>query len=150
MRSHRAGAVPVLTWRVSYRFGVVDLPAVDVLTELGKASWSRPEAMAYEIAQEGVRQAIGFYARPIEAEEAAAEPDAAASRRTEQEAWAARGQELTPLDSRAIKRIRKEADDLLIIDDDDDDDDEDEAGADDDLDESEDEDDEDDGTLEQS
>jgi hypothetical protein len=138
-----------VTWHVSYRFGVVDLPAVDVLTKLGKASWSRTEAMAYEIAQEGVRQAIGFYARPIEAEEAAAEPDAAASRRTEQEAWAARGQELTPLDSRAIKRIRKEADDLLIIDDEDDDEDEDdEAGADDDLDEDDEEDDEDDGTLE--
>jgi hypothetical protein len=133
-----------LTWHVSYRFGVVDPRAVDVLTELGTASWSRPEAMAYEIAQEGVRQAIGFYARPIEAEEAAAEPDAAASRRTEQEAWAARGQELTPLDSRAIKRIRKEADDLLIVDDEDEDDDE--ADADDDLDEGDE--DEDDGTLE--
>jgi hypothetical protein len=128
-----------------------------VLTELGTARWSAPEAMAYEIAQEGVRQAIGFYARPITAEEAAADPDVAMSRRTEQQAWAARGQELTPLDIRAIKRIRKEADDLLIIDDEDDDDDEDadddgdddgnDDGNDDDLAEG-DEDEDDDGTLE--
>jgi hypothetical protein len=136
-----------LTRRVGYRFCVVNV-AVNVLTELGTARWSAPEAMAYEIAQEGVRQAIGFYARPITAEEAAADPDVAASRRTEQQAWAARGQELTPLDTRAIKRIRKEADDLLIIDDEDDEDvdEEDVDGVDDDLDE--DDEDQDDGTLE--
>jgi hypothetical protein len=109
--------------------------------------------MAFEIAQEGVRQAIGFYARPITAEEAAADPDVAVSRRSEQQAWAARGQELTPLDTRAIKRIRKEADDLLIIDDDEDDDEEtdddvsDDDGVDDELAEG-DEDEDDDGTLE--
>ena len=139
----------MLTSGVGYRFRVVDLPAVDVLTELGTASWSGPDAMAYEVAREGVRQAVGFYARPIEAEEAAADPEAATTRRTEQEAWAARGRELTPLDSRAIKRIRKEADDLLIIDDEDDDEeDDDEAGADDDLDEDEEDEEDDDGTLE--
>ncbi|MEV4260868.1 hypothetical protein [Kribbella sp. NPDC049584] len=132
---------------------MVNVAAVNVLTELGTARWSAPEAMAYEIAQEGVRQAIGFYARPITAEELAADPDAAMSRRTEQQAWAARGQELTPLDTRAIKRIRKEADDLLIIDDEDDDDEDgvddeaDDDGDDDDLAEG-DEDEDDDGTLE--
>jgi hypothetical protein len=142
-----------LTWLVGYRLGVVNVAAVNVLTELGTARWSAPEAMAYEIAQEGVRQAIGFYARPITAEEAAADPDVAVSRRTAQQAWAARGQELTPLDIRAIKRIRKEADDLLIIDDEDDDDEDaddgeeaDDDGDDDDL--AEGDEDEDDGTLE--
>ncbi|WP_166678209.1 hypothetical protein [Kribbella kalugense] len=136
-----------MTWLVGYRFGVVNVMAVNVLTGLGTASWSSPEAMAYEIAQEGVRQAIGFYARPITTDEAAAEPDVAESRRAEQQAWAARGQELTPLDTRAVKRIRKEADDLLIIDDEDDDEDADDDTDDeaDDLDEDEEE---DDGTLE--
>ncbi|RZU19423.1 hypothetical protein EV645_1634 [Kribbella rubisoli] len=144
-----------MTWLVGYRLGVVNVAAVNVLTELGTARWSAPEAMAFEIAQEGVRQAIGFYARPITAEEAAADPEVAVSRRTEQQAWAARGQELTPLDIRAIKRIRKEADDLLIIDDEDEDDDEEadddgaDVDADDDLAEGdEDEDEDDDGTLE--
>lgn len=144
-----------MTWLVGYRLGVVNVAAVNVLTELGTARWSAPEAMAFEIAQEGVRQAIGFYARPITAEEAAADPDVAASRRTEQQAWAARGQELTPLDIRAIKRIRKEADDLLIIDDEDEDDDDEadddgaDVDADDDLAEGdEDQDEDDDGTLE--
>jgi len=139
-----------LTWLVGYRLGVVNVAAVNVLTELGTARWSAPEAMAYEIAQEGVRQAIGFYARPITAEEAAADPDVAVSRRTAQQAWAARGQELTPLDIRAIKRIRKEADDLLIIDDEDEDEEADDGAdvdADDDLAE-DDEDEDDDGTLE--
>lgn len=142
-----------MTWLVGYRLGVVNVAAVNVLTELGTARWSAPEAMAFEIAQEGVRQAIGFYARPITAEEAAADPEVAVSRRTEQQAWAARGQELTPLDIRAIKRIRKEADDLLIIDDEDEDDDEeaDDDGADVDADDDlaeDDEDEDDDGTLE--
>ncbi|MFD3403152.1 hypothetical protein ACFWUU_20880 [Kribbella sp. NPDC058693] len=138
---------------------MVNVAAVNVLTELGTARWSAPDAMAFEIAQEGVRQAIGFYARPITAEDVAADPEVATSRRTEQQAWAARGLELTPLDTRAIKRIRKEADDLLIIDDEDEDDDDDvddeadeadDEGADDDLvDEDEsDEDEDDDGTLE--
>ncbi|WUJ72747.1 hypothetical protein OG809_05625 [Kribbella soli] len=131
---------------------MVNVAAVNVLTELGTARWSAPEAMAFEIAQEGVRQAIGFYARPITAEEAAADPEVAVSRRTEQQAWAARGQELTPLDIRAIKRIRKEADDLLIIDDEDDDEEADDGAdvdADDDLaEDDEDVDEDDDGTLE--
>lgn len=141
-----------MTWLVGYRLGVVNVAAVNVLTELGTARWSAPEAMAFEIAQEGVRQAIGFYARPITAEEAAADPEVAVSRRTEQQAWAARGQELTPLDIRAIKRIRKEADDLLIIDDEDDDEEADDGAdvdADDDLaEDDEDVDEDDDGTLE--
>ncbi|MGW6199313.1 hypothetical protein ACWF0M_24405 [Kribbella sp. NPDC055110] len=128
---------------------MVNLAPINVLTALGAAGWSRPDAMAYEIAQEGVRQAIGFCARPIEAEEAAADPDAAASRRTDQEAWAARGQELTPLDTRAVKRIRKEVDDLLIIEDEDDDDEDEDDDLDEgDQDDEDDEDEEDDGTLE--
>src|SRR5262245_57172300 len=101
--------------------------------------------MAYEVAQEGVRQAIGYHARPIGAEEAAAEPNAAAARRAEQQAWAALGQELTPLDTRVVKRIRRDADALLIIDDEEDDDEEEEE--DDDLDE---DDEDEDGTLGQS
>ena len=99
---------------------------VNVLAELGTATWTVPQAIAYETAQEGVRQAIGYYAHLIGAEESAAEPDAdaIAGLRADQQAWAARGQELTPSDTRAIKRIRADADDLLSVPDDDDDDDE--------------------------
>ena len=99
---------------------------VNVLAELGTATWTVPQAIAYETAQEGVRQAIGYYAQLIGAEESAAEPDAdaIAGWRADQQAWAARGQELTPSDTRAIKRIRADADDLLSVPDDDDDDDE--------------------------
>jgi hypothetical protein len=83
--------------------------------------------MAYEVAQEGVRQAIGYYADLIAGEESNAEPDLAAIAgwRAEQQAWAARGQELTPLDTRAIKRIRANADDLLSVEDEDEDEDDD-------------------------
>ncbi|TCC20315.1 hypothetical protein [Kribbella speibonae] len=132
---------------------MVNVAAVNVLSGIGPATWSAPQAMAFEIAQEGVRQAIGFYAHLIGTEQSAAEPDAAAIAgwRAEQEAWAARGRELTPLDVRAIKRIRKEADDLLIIDDEDDDDenedDEDEASDDEDDDVADDDDADDGETL---
>ena len=44
---------------------MVNVAALNVLPQLGKASWSAPEAMAYEVAQEGVRQAIGFYANNV-------------------------------------------------------------------------------------
>ena len=100
--------------------------AVNVLAGLGTATWTAPQVMAFETAQEGVRQAIGYYAQLIGAEESAAEPDAAAiaNWRADQQAWAARGQELTPSDTRAIKRIRADADELLSVPDDDDDDDE--------------------------
>ncbi|MGZ0151043.1 hypothetical protein ACXJJ3_28585 [Kribbella sp. WER1] len=129
---------------------MVNVAALNVLPQLDKASWSVPEAMAYEVAQEGVRQAIGFYAREVTEAELDADPDVAADRRAEQQDWAARGQDLTPQDARAIKRIRKDADDLLSVDDDEDDDDE-SGDEDDDLDEDdEDEEEDDDGTLEQS
>ena len=102
--------------------------AFNVLAELGTATWTGPQAIAYETAQEGVRQAIGYYAQLIGAAEAAAEPDAAAIAgwREKQQVWAARGQELTPLDTRAIKRIRLDADKLLSVEEHDDD--EDDAG----------------------
>ncbi|WP_328526229.1 hypothetical protein [Kribbella sp. NBC_00359] len=102
--------------------------AFNVLAELGTATWTGPQAIAYETAQEGVRQAIGYYTRLIET---ATEPDAdaVAGWRAEQQAWAARGQELTPLDTRAIKRIRLDADTLLSVEEHDDDEDEtDDAG----------------------
>jgi hypothetical protein len=100
--------------------------AVNVLPELGTAGWSPAQAMSYEIAQEGVRQAIGYYAQLIAAEEVAAEPDAGAIAgwQAEQRTWAARGQELTPVDTRAIKRVRADADGLLSVEDDDEDADE--------------------------
>lgn len=117
-----------MTREVGYRPCVVNVAAISVLVELGTATWSEPQAIAYETAQEGVRQAIGYYAHLIGEEEAAAEPDTAAIAgwREAQQAWAARGQELTPLETRAVKRIRADADDLLSVDvDDEDDDDED-------------------------
>lgn len=132
---------------------MVNVAALNVLPQLDKASWSAPEAMAYEIAQEGVRQAIGFCARPITDDDLETDPEVGVTRRAEQQEWAARGQELTPQDTRAIKRIRKDADDLLSIDDEDEEDDEDldeddDEGDEDDTDD--DDEDEDDGTLEQS
>jgi hypothetical protein len=95
---------------------VVNVAAVNVLAELGTATWTGPQAIAYETAQEGVRQAIGYYTQLIET---AAEPDAdaVAGWRAEQQTWVARGQELTPLDTRAIKRIRLDADNLLSVED---------------------------------
>lgn len=110
---------------------------INVLAGLGTANWSGSQAIAYETGLEAVRQAIGYYADLIAKEEAATEPDAAAIEvwRAEQRAWAARGQELTPLDTRAIKRIRADADDLLSIEDDDDDDEDSDADDTDDEDE---------------
>lgn len=96
---------------------MVNAAAINVLAGLGKAGWTVPQAVAYEIAQEGIRQAIGHYSRLIAAEEATDEPDAAAIAgwRAGQQAWAARGQQLTPVDTRAIKRVRADADDLLSV-----------------------------------
>jgi hypothetical protein len=138
---------------------VVNAAAVNVLAGLGKAGWTVPQAVAYEIAQEGIRQAIGYYSELIAAEEATGEPDAAAIAgwRAEQQAWAARGQQLTPVDTRAIKRVRADADDLLSVEVDDEDDDSDEDDSDeddsdeDDSDEDDsDEDDDEDSDLEDS
>jgi hypothetical protein len=86
-----------------------------VLPELGKAKWTPAQIFGYEIALEGVRQAIGFYAQRIAAAEAADEPDAAAIAAlcAEQADWATRGRALDPLDTGAVARIRKDADLLL-------------------------------------
>ena len=112
---------------------MVNVAAINVLAELGTATWTGPQAIAYETAQEGVRQAIGYYAQLIGAAEAAAEPDAAAIAgwREKQQVWAARGQELTPLDTRVIKRIRTDADELLSVEVDDEDDEDETDDADD-------------------
>ena len=105
---------------------MVNAAAINVLAGLGRATWTVPQAVSYEVAQEGIRQAIGYYSELIAVEEATDEPHAhaIAGWRAEQQAWAARGQQLTPTDLRAIKRIRADADDLLSVEDDDDDDDE--------------------------
>jgi hypothetical protein len=102
---------------------VVNVAAINVLDGLGPAPWTEPEAVAFEIAQEGVRQAIGYYAQLISQEEAADEPDvsAIAEWREGQQAWAARGQELSPLDTTAVRDLRDDADDLLATGEDDDD-----------------------------
>jgi hypothetical protein len=102
---------------------VVNVVAINVLAELGTATWTGPQAIAYETAQEGVRQAIGYYTQLIEK---AVDADSVAGWRAEQQAWVARGQELTPLDTRAIKRIRLDVDKLLSVNEEDD---EDAAGA---------------------
>jgi hypothetical protein len=117
---------------------VVNDTAINVLAELGTAGWSPPQAVSYEVAREAVRQAVGYYAHLIAQEESAAEPDTAAidGWRAEQVAWSGRLNELTPLDTREVKRIRAAADDLLSVDDEDEDD-EDEAEDDEDDDENE-------------
>jgi hypothetical protein len=88
-----------------------------VLPALGKAKWTPAQIFGYEIALEGVRQATGFYAQRIAEAEAADEPDqdAIAALRAEQAAWAARGDQLDPLDTRAVNRIREDADNLLGV-----------------------------------
>jgi hypothetical protein len=117
---------------------VVNAAAVNVLAGLGRATWTVPQAIAYEVAHDGIRQAIGYYSELIATEEATDEPDAAAIAgwRAEQQAWAARGQQLSPVDTRAIKRVRADADDLLSVevDDEDDEDESDEDKLDDDED----------------
>lgn len=104
-----------------------------VLPALGKAKWTTAQIFAYEIALEAVRQAIGSCAQRIAEAEAADEPDQEliAALRAEQAAWAARGEQLDPLDSRAVSRVRADADNLLSVDDEDEDDDEGHDGPDD-------------------
>ena len=101
---------------------MADLADPLVLPALGKARWTPAQVLGYEIALEGIRQAIGFYARRIAEVEAAEEPDVAviAELREHQAAWAARGQDLDPLDTRAITRIRDDADELLSVEEDED------------------------------
>jgi hypothetical protein len=111
---------------------VVNDTAINVLAELGTATWSPPQAVSYEVAQEAIRQAVGYYAQLVAQEESAAEPDTAAIEgwRAEQVAWAGRLDELNPLNTREVKRIRAAADELLSVDDDDEDDDEDDEDED--------------------
>jgi hypothetical protein len=106
---------------------VVNDDAVNVLARLGKATWTLPRAVGYETVLEGVRQSIGFYSQFIAAEELSDEPDTDTIElwRAEQLAWATRGQELNPLDTRATESLRHDADNLLAADDEDDDDDDD-------------------------
>jgi hypothetical protein len=91
------------------------VPAINVLAELGTATWSAPQAVAYETALEGVGQAIGFYAELIGQEEAAADPDLAAIEgwRGQQHAWALRGRELVPGDVKAIESIYDDGEETL-------------------------------------
>jgi hypothetical protein len=104
---------------------VVNVAAINVLAELGTATWQAPQAAGYETALEGVSQAIGYYADLIAQEESAAEPDLAAIEawRAEQHAWAARGQEITPLDVKAIESVYDDAEELLSEEDDSEEDD---------------------------
>jgi hypothetical protein len=103
---------------------VVNVAAVNVLAGLGTASWTVSRGVEYETVLEGVRQSIGFYSQLIAAEELSDQPDADKIElwRAEQLAWTKRGQEVTPLDTRAIASIHADADDLLSLGDDEDDD----------------------------
>ncbi|MEU8224658.1 hypothetical protein [Kribbella sp. NPDC048915] len=96
------------------------LAEIAVLPALGKASWSGAQLLQYEVALEAVRQAIGHYAQRIAEAEAAGESacDEIAMLRAEQAAWAARAQDLDPLDTGAVKQLRTDADDLLSEDED--------------------------------
>jgi len=107
--------------------------AVNVLAELGKATWTTPRAVGYETVLEGVRQSIGFYSQFIATEDQSDEPDTDTIElwRAEQLAWAKRAQDLTPLDTSATESIRHDADNLLAASDEDDDDDDDEEEDDD-------------------
>jgi hypothetical protein len=120
---------------------VVNVAAVNVLAELGTTTWTAPRAVGYETVLEGVRQSIGIYTQWIATEEQSDEPntDTIALWRVDQLSWATRGQELTPLDTRATESLRADADDLLAVDDDEDEDDDADEDSDDDGDETDDE-----------
>jgi hypothetical protein len=120
----RASPRAALTRVLGYRSCVVNVAANNVLPGLGMAGWTPAQGVAYEVAQEAVRQAIGYYAHLIGQAEAADEPDAAAIAvlRETQRSWAVRGEELTPLDKRAVKHIRADADELLSIEEEDEED----------------------------
>ncbi|WP_329003320.1 hypothetical protein OHA18_08585 [Kribbella sp. NBC_00709] len=87
-----------------------------VLPELGKARWTPAQLFGYEIALEGIRQSVGFYAQQIARAEAAGNLEAAAALRADQATWAQRGHDLDPLNARAVKRIRDAVDALLSVD----------------------------------
>ncbi len=105
--------------------------AVNVLAELGKATWPTTRAVGYETALEGVRQSIGFYSQSIATEEQSDEPDTETIelRRAEQLAWAKRAQDLTPLDTSATESIGRDADKLLAESEDDEGSDDDAQGG---------------------
>ncbi|WP_202868078.1 hypothetical protein [Kribbella sindirgiensis] len=107
--------------------------AVNVLAELGQATWTTPRAIGYETVLEGVRQSIGFYSQSIATEEQSDEPDTGAIElgRSEQLSWATRAQELIPLDTRATESLLEDAEKLLEDDDDDDEDESDDEDSDD-------------------
>ncbi|MET9274175.1 hypothetical protein [Kribbella sp. NPDC003557] len=98
-----------------------NLADLTVLPALGKARWTTAQIFGYEIALEAVRQAVGAYAQGIAEAEAADEPnqDMIAAWRADQAAWVARGEQLDPLDTRAVNRVREDADRLLSVDDED-------------------------------
>lgn len=100
---------------------MVNVAAVNVLAELGQATWTTPRAIGYETVLEGVRQSIGLYSQFIATEEQSDEPDTGAIERwrSEQLSWATRAQELTPLDTRATESLLEDAEKLLEDDDDD-------------------------------
>ena len=110
---------------------MVNVAAINVLAELGTASWQSRQAVGYETALEGISQAVGYYADLIAQEESAAEPDLATIEacRAEQHAWAARGQEITPPDVKAIESVYDDAEQLLSDDDTEDEDSDDDGGS---------------------
>ncbi|WP_328324744.1 zeta toxin family protein [Kribbella sp. NBC_00382] len=90
---------------------------LNVLAELGSATWSVEEAVRYEVALEGADQVIGFYSDLIAREEETGTP--VAGWRQAQQLWAVRRRELTPLDVDEIAAIHSDGEDLLADPDDD-------------------------------
>lgn len=86
-----------------------------VLTNLGAATWSAEEGVAYEVAVEGINQVIGAYAAMIGRAESAPDPDAEAIAgwRREQQKWSVRRRELSPADPGAVRQVRQECAALL-------------------------------------
>ncbi|GAA0928778.1 hypothetical protein GCM10009554_10630 [Kribbella koreensis] len=88
---------------------------LNVLAELGSASWSGEEAVRYEVALEGAAQVIGWYTELIAREETAGTPDRAALAdwREARQMWAVRRRELTPLNVDEVAAIYSDGEDLL-------------------------------------
>jgi hypothetical protein len=90
-------------------------PDGSVLGNLGPATWSAEEGVAYEVALEGINHVIGAYAAMIGKAESAPEPDldAIARWRHEQQKWSVRRRELSPGDFDAVQQVREECAALL-------------------------------------